>query len=512
MHICRQRFTTLLSLSNLVAYGSAGLLALAFPHANLPWLALPATAGLFWAWRRRNTWHEALGVGFVSGLIFFAITFSWFGETAGALIGPFAPLLTLGPAALSASAFAVTALGIWCSERWTPDAYLPLTTALLFTIAETLRSYGPLGNPFGSLSTTQVETPFAPLAAFGGATLITLAITLIGAAITEVLIDERRLRSSCVTIGLVILIVTLANIFAPARSLPPATYPVALVQGDIRQSLKWSPGALTEAIARYEGLTESLTEDETATTRARVILWPETVLPTDLAADTTLQRRLSRLAKQLDATLVVGALERAQDRPYNTLWFFGPHGENDHYRKRRLVPFAETLPGDALLHTIPLTQWISRFGAGTDPFVLTRDGRHLAPLICWESGFPDLLHDQMRHGADTVLLATDDAWFGNSAGPDQHAAFAQLRAIESGTWILRAAATGVTGIIAPNGLFTERAAFDTITVLRGKIGASVSTPFARVGPATICASMLILLALTLLIGYLRRERSSQIRR
>ncbi len=64
----------------------------------------------------------------------------------------------------------------------------------------------------------------------------------------------------------------------------------------------------------------------------------------------------------------------------------------------------------------------------------------IAPLICWESAFADLAYAQMRKGAQLLVISTDDAWFGTTSGPYMHAQIAQLRAIETGAYVVRAAA------------------------------------------------------------------------
>ena len=89
-----------------ICSGSAALLATTLPKTDLPWLALPALAGLFLSWRNRS-WQASIGLGFLAGIIYFSLAFSWFGETAGALLGPYGFITVLGPAVLSAPFFAL---------------------------------------------------------------------------------------------------------------------------------------------------------------------------------------------------------------------------------------------------------------------------------------------------------------------------------------------------------------------------------------------------------------------
>ncbi|MGB6412268.1 MAG: hypothetical protein WBF19_02880, partial [Candidatus Cybelea sp.] len=74
-----------------------------------------------------------------------------------------------------------------------------------------------------------------------------------------------------------------------------------------------------------------------------------------------------------------------------------------------------------------------------------------------------------------------------------HAQIAQLRAIESGAYVVRAAATGISGIIAPDGAWQARSLLEERIVVKGRVGRRLPTIFSRIGPTTI--------ALLLILGY-----------
>jgi apolipoprotein N-acyltransferase len=123
----------------------------------------------------------------------------------------------------------------------------------------------------------------------------------------------------------------------------------------------------------------------------------------------------------------------------------------------------------------------------------------IAPLICWESAFSDLAYAQLQRNAQLLVVSTDDAWFGSTSGPYMHAQIAQLRAIESGAYVVRAAATGVSGIVAPNGEWQTRSRLDRRAVLTGRIGPRIPTVFARIGPTRIALWLTVLYVLLLLV-------------
>ncbi len=118
-------------------------------------------------------------------------------------------------------------------------------------------------------------------------------------------------------------------------------------------------------------------------------------------------------------------------------------------------------------------------------------------LICWESVFGDIAIEAVRAGATFFVVSTDDAWFGTTDGPAQHAQASTLRAVETGRWIVRAAATGISGIIAPDGSWRERSELATQTSIVGDLGAPVDVPYLRIGPQPIGLAMLAFVVLAL---------------
>jgi apolipoprotein N-acyltransferase len=266
--------------------------------------------------------------------------------------------------------------------------------------------------------------------------------------------------------------------------LPPPAIPVAAIQGNIAQSLKWN--ALDLAVTRYTLMTRLA-----AGRRPRLIVWPETVITTTLDLDAQLMRRFSDLAMESHATIVAGSLRLARRHMYNSLYFFQPDGLIQTYDKRQLVPFAESFPGRAFLSWLPYVGELSgRFGTGKNdgPFPSAAN-LGVAPMICWESAFSDLAFAQIRNGAQLLVISTDDAWFGTTSGPYMHAQIAQMRAIESGAYVVRAAATGISGVIAPDGTWQKRSRMEEQAIVAGTVGRPVPTLFSRIGPTAVALAL-----------------------
>jgi apolipoprotein N-acyltransferase len=128
------------------------------------------------------------------------------------------------------------------------------------------------------------------------------------------------------------------------------------------------------------------------------------------------------------------------------------------------------------------------------------DGARFSVMICYEVIFPGEVREFVRAGAQFLVNITNDAWFGRSGAPSQHLAMAAMRAVENGTYLVRAANTGVTAVIAPTGailgetgIFTEAALVGTIRLRQGE------TPYTRYGDvlAWVCLVFLGAYALAL---------------
>lgn len=506
---------------------SAVALALAFPKTQQAWLAPLGAAGLFWAWERLS-WKRTFFIAWFAGTIFFAINFSWFTYTVGSYVGSLAFAVVLVPAMIEALAFALAALCMKLAQLLAPVWLVPVAAAAAFTVFEWLRSVDVTAVPFAQIGYTQTSTPLSVFAAYIGSFGVTFIVMLLGGYIAYAISSKR-------VAPLAIAVATLAGgwcaayAFWPARHAPPATMRIAAVQGNIAQSIKWNKETLPRSVARYASLTKQL-----APLHPQLVVWPETVITTDLddqayfwnlpalapderryvqaylANNAAYQKQFSGLARSLHTTLVVGSLDRHWSaeglKEYNALYTYGPSGALINvYDKRQLVPFAESLLAPAIFGWLPDAQLIGRFGHGTINTVIPAGVMRFAPLICWESAFPDLIHAQIQNGAQFLVIPTDDAWFGQSSGTYQHAQIAQMRAIESGEWVMQAASTGISGIISPSGEWKEATQLDKQAVVVGNVGLPPGSLFARLGPNLVAECIAAVYGLVLLIGVTLRR-------
>jgi apolipoprotein N-acyltransferase len=483
-------------LSSLTPYVVAVLCAiataLAFPKANLTILAPIGAAGLF------GTWYvlppaSAFRNGWLAGFVFFTITWYWIGETAGAFVAPFGFTLVVVPALIHGLAFGIAATFSSIAYTRAPRALAPLAAAAAFALCEGLRSLGPLAAPFSNISYTQVDTPLAPIASYVGSIGLTFVVCVVGAYLAYAFREPGNAVTTRVLLtatGAIVVCIALAWLFWPARFLAKPTYSVVVAQGNISQNIKWTQAAFDFSLDRYERLTE-----QAATYDPAFVLWPETVVPANLNELPRLEHRLSRLARSTGAELILGAKQTRGGKMYNALYFFRPDGTLDAvYRKRKLVPFAEALPFAGILGKLPGADLVSHFSEGDSSGVVDVGGVRIAPLICWESAFGDISAEDTRDGAQAFVIVTDDAWFGTTAGPYQHAQIAQMRALETGAWIVRAGATGISGIIAPNGRYIAQSKLNETTIVHGFIGRREGSLFSTIGSTPIAFALILLYA------------------
>jgi apolipoprotein N-acyltransferase len=159
---------------------------------------------------------------------------------------------------------------------------------------------------------------------------------------------------------------------------------------------------------------------------------------------------------EVQAPLLVGSPDRtsgASPRYYNSAFLISPAGEIvQKYDKIHLVPFGEYVPLSSLLFFVhKMATGIGDFSAGEAFTVFEIPGGRFGVLICFETIFPDQVRRYVLGGAGFLVNITNDAWFGDSAAPYQHLSMAALRAVENGVYLVRAANTGISAIVAPSG-------------------------------------------------------------
>jgi apolipoprotein N-acyltransferase len=263
------------------------------------------------------------------------------------------------------------------------------------------------------------------------------------------------------------------------QPLPPAPdLTVLLVQGNVPQGQKWDRALMVSIFRRYLDLTHQAVTQ--ADGHPAVVVWPETASPAQLQTD---DRARELIAEAAAGTPVLAGSVRFDDadRPRNSLFAIGDGGAIEAiYDKWHLVPFGEYQP-DWLPIGIQVVPG-GGFARGPGPRTLHVPGLPaFSVLICYEAIFPSQVVDSADR-PDWIINVTNDAWFGNSAGPRQHLAAARLRAVEEGLPLLRAANTGISVGFDARGHELARLGLQQTGILPVRLPAALPPPFyARVG-------------------------------
>ena len=244
------------------------------------------------------------------------------------------------------------------------------------------------------------------------------------------------------------------------------TMRIGVVQGNISQDLKWSPGVEKETLANYIGKSQGLIDHTLEQNRPLLVVWPETALPFYPVVHPLLQS-VRDLAVDGQISLLTGAPWVEQGigsgdsrgdgketvRYYNRALLLNTAGQiTDSYSKSHLVPFGEYVPLKKMLPFLaPLVEAAGDFSPGAVSHPLACQQARLGVLICFESIFPDIARNWVGVKANLLVNLTNDAWYGRSSAPHHSLAMTVLRAVETRRSLVRAANTGFSGFIDPRG-------------------------------------------------------------
>ena len=425
----RVKLLILLVLSVNVALGQA-------PWGFWP-LALFGLAGAMVVIAGAMSRRRAFLMGWVLGTGYFAVSLHWIIEpflvdiARHGWMAPFALLF------MAAGGGVFWALGTVLAQVIGRGVVAPMGLALGLLAAEITRSLVFTGFPWALIGHVWIDTPVAFVAAVIGPH----GLTGIALAFAVVLAHGRMAQIAMVLVplGLLVGLQSTIPVMTPAEDAPI----VRVIQPNAPQHLKWAPGHREMFFERAVTMTGAGGAPD-------VIVWPETSVPFDLS---TAGDSLAYVSEAAGGTpVVLGGLRWAYPAYFNSLAVVGAGGVmTDSYDKSHLVPFGEYIPWVQTFARLGLTFGVIEPGEGYS----SGAGLHLVdvpgigpmlPLICYEGIFAEEVNG-VEGRARAIVLITNDAWFGNWAGPEQHFAQARLRAIEQGLPVIRAANTGISGVI-----------------------------------------------------------------
>lgn len=507
-------FTSALPLLRALLLVTAGAITtFAYAPYTLWWLPLLTLAVLTTTVAKAQSPRQAALYGFYFGLGWFGAGISWVHVS----IDQFGGLPLAGSLALMALLVAYLALypalASYISARLNKATVFPLLFAACWTLSEWLRSWMLTGFPWLSLGYSQTDAGLAPLAALIGETGISFILVFSAAALAQLLNPQPALSryGYIVIAGSIFALSPLATHYRGWQQTEQQLN-VVLVQGNIRQELRWAPEQEWPTMLKYLDLTRPHFQTD-------LVIWPEAAIPQLEPLAGSYLENLNKAALYSDTAVISGILDYNfnTQQAWNNLIVLGKrqpdakdgdyfYGHGNRYSKHHLLPIGEFVPFESWLRKLaPIFDLpMSSFSRGT--YVqpnLVANGYHLLPAICFEIAFPAQIAANMTDETQLLLTVSNDAWFGDSIGPHQHLQIARMRAMEFGRPLLRATNTGVTAVIRADGSVSAVAPQFTETVLTDTVQLSAGqTPYSRLGDN----SLLILCGFILLAGAFSQRR------
>ncbi|MGF1429329.1 apolipoprotein N-acyltransferase [Kitasatospora sp. LaBMicrA B282] len=509
-----------------LAAGAGLALAAAFPPYGFWPLSIVAVAALSLLTRGRSV-RQGAWTGFAFGFPFFLWLLVWmqvvgYDAWVGLSLAEAGFLWVLG------GALALTSrLPGW-----------PLWGACLWVTEEWARDRLPFGGfPWGRLAFANTSSPYTPLAALGGAVLVTFAVALTGTLLAYLALPvarrvrARRAGSAPVRLtprrvllpaaaGTLAVLTAVSGFAVPVptggqRAGGPADVRVALVQGNVPHPGMDFLGRPMQVLDNHANETEKLAGEIAAgqVPKPQLVIWPENASDTDPYGDPITYETIMEAVRSVGVPTLVGALVDGPDAQHvqNEGIVWDPiSGPGAHYTKQHPVPFGEYVPfRSVLMKVITRLQRVARdFYPGKGTGVLQLGPARIGDVICFEVAYDEIVRDTVDDGGRVLVVQTNNATYAESGQPDQQLAMSRLRAVEHGRAVLIAATSGISAVIRPDGTVESRTGELTAATLSADVPLRDSRTLAdRVGAAPEWAiSVLGLLTCAAAVLVERRRR------
>jgi apolipoprotein N-acyltransferase len=491
-----------------IAVGSGLLMGLLHLPSSFAFLAFIPLATWLFAVAREDTARMAARVAFWGGLAFWAVHLFWlpqsFASELGKNFGPFAAIgiWVLFPIIWIIEAGAMAGMA-WLAHRFTKNYLSTLAAlALLMVLLEFIRSLTPIAFPWGNFGYTLLQTPLAQIAQLGGVYLVSLLVYIVATAFAAIGFAQWR------WLWAVPIVVGSSLAYGLTRPAPTqATRPVYLVQTNNNSFDNFVGRNLGRAGQNYRRLA--------AGAKPGVLtVFPEAAIALDEVADLnppvlgplTRAKVYPFFDPPKAERLITGVADYRQGRRVNSVAAIKNTRLLGTSTKAHLVPFSEFMPWQKELGFIyaPILQVLGLSGTvGSDLIFETRvlelDGVRYGTYVCYDSVFPDVARARAATGAQVLVNVSNDSWFGDTWGLQQHFQMGRMRAIETNRWVLRSGNTGVTAIIDSLGQVRQHVPSQKELTLEGLYALeNTVTPYVRFGDWVIwlIAALLGLVILT----------------
>ncbi len=440
----------------------AGALAsLAMPPLNA-WFILPFSFAVFYlALYTAPHKRSAFLRGWVFGFGYFAFGLSWIGNALLVEGNDYKWAWPLAVSALPAGLALFTAFSSLIIKAF---ANLKSTSGFfafvgIFSLFEWLRGHLFTGFPWNLFGYSWAQWPAMTQGIFLSDTYMLSLLTVLWASVFGFALLQGRKAFPAGVICLISFAFWLGYgqmRLMGAEDLVHENVQVRVIQPNIDQSEKWQRDKMAGHFAKMVEMSRARSEDNVTT----YIVWPESALSYWIAHDAGAMGSIRQMLYSYpeNAVLYTGMLRRdpVSGGYFNSLVAIDKAGQiSNIYDKSHLVPFGEYIPFQQYIPLKPVAQFTGfQTGSGPQSFS-TPEGLSYSPLVCYEVLFP---HNVVATGdhPDFIINVTNDGWYGRSAGPYQHLAITQFRAVESGVTVLRSANTGISAVISPYGAIIRR--------------------------------------------------------
>lgn len=483
----------------LLALTSGIFAAFAFPKFNLSffgWIALIPLLSVI-PWKKPK--HSFL-LGLIAGFFFYSILLYWipsvpahYGNLSVGMSGCIYFLLVL----FLALFWAFFSL-LFSKISFSFPRFIYFLTPFLWISFEYILTHLFTGFPWGLIGYTQYQNIyFIQTASVTGIYGLSFIILLFQSLF---LFSIRFKKKTYFFAALfLVLIIHLGGFFSLKKTgATEKSFNAAVIQGNVSSDIYWDKISDEE---KRDLFNSHLELSRMAFNKgSRLIIWPEFSVPLCFSCPYGIYQEfmgnIIQFIRETGITLLLGTNEISRTGNeilyFNTALSIQPDLSTTPYYKMHLVPFGEYTPYKKIFFFIEkMTHAIGEITPGTVPVLHNFEGMKFGSPICYEIIFPNLVRKFVKNGGNFLTTITNDGWYGKSSAPYQHFAIAVIRAVENRRYLLRAATTGISGIIDPYGRILAKSELETKTFLTKRI-----TPLSTITPYTRYGDILPFISLT----------------
>ena len=489
----------------LLAAGSGVAMALALPGPGIVPLVLAVPGLLRRALTGVHGWR-AFRIGWLAGFAQWVIAVPWVYIVLHRH-GHFHAALAVLAVALVAGFLGLT----WAFAAWAvsglPETWRVAALPLDLAAFEEIQRLPPWIFPWNPAAAALTPVPMllSPLpvtAAIG----LSLLVLLLGSSLAA-LLEPRTRRAGAIWVVITSLAWVGAGLFAPRAHPEGPAVRVAAVQPNVPLETRWDPVNEEAIEARVWRLSR-----QAADVGARWIVWPESAVPRTLDRDAEYRVQVETFAREHGLWLLLGSigLGPGESEYYNSVYTASPAGLVPwRYDKVHLVPFGEYVPLAGRIAALDaLVREVGAFTPGTSLMPMPGPVGPTGVAVCYEVAYPSLYAGEVLRGAKILATITNDGWYGDSAAPRQHLALAILRAAEVQKYLVRAANTGISAVIGPDGRVLTSLGVGREGIITADVRATSGvTPAVAFGGAIRAGVVLVAVGVMILGARRRRQRS-----